>query len=524
MTNAQSIRIAPLKRLGLFLLAVLGDLVAPSNVRLLIESSPFRATVEGKAQDDFYQVLDIPSDRKENPKLYVSLSICSAQDNLETSPELFYHVGGVPIFNVQAKGWQQSSVDETFKLVNPELSGLVAKEAYADYYFGYRVAVIDLTTMKPSEDSVYVAVRIPISPLSDGAVTYQLGYSLTNFPDLQPFDFNPQLLDTSDHEASILVNHHEVSNFESASFNFAEFYPSRRFNSLCSIQAIDQVGSIKADSISFKLSIEYPVPTDTFEPKTQHRLRWVVGGPQRAGRVVGHRLPPVYFRTKETNPTCFLVRNPGVCSSVYHSVNLLDENSTQSRVPTSQLSYLTWAQARIQAKLDFVNEHYLALNLALYQYDCRAHPYSPVRDCGHCLASYKDWLCALAFPKCADYPNPGGVRLQTSPLMVHPNGILRPTLKPCDFLCHYVIQDCPAMLKFRCPGVVGAPYGNYFPTLQFRRSPFSSSPTPPLPSEPFCNAMLSPLRIRSSALVFRSGSPPTAASWLWVPFILRTLV
>ncbi|KAI0244857.1 stretch-activated cation channel mid1, partial [Massospora cicadina] len=363
---------------------------------------------------------------------------------------------------------------------------------------------------------------------------------------LQPFDFNTQLLDTSDHEASLLVNHHGVNNFTLAIFYFAEFYPSRRFNSLCSIKPIGRVRSLKVDTKNFQPTIRYLLPTDKLDhvksfyeayldklkPNTGY-VGWLTV-PSRSGGWSGLTFPPVYFRTKQKNPTCLLVRKLGFCDSVFHSVSLIDANTTQTNIPTSELLYRSWAENLIGQRQREAEEKYVAFMKALNQYDCKGHPYSPVRDCRDCQASYKAWMCAITFPKCADYLDANDPTNANTPPLFQLGDGAPPTIKPCAFICHFVMQDCPSLLNFRCPMGLNASLESYFPTprgiwswaeyeLQFRNRPFSANATPPVPSSPFCNAMLSPLRLSHSNLVFKSNSQLASPSFGLALFSLLLL-
>ncbi|KAJ9055742.1 stretch-activated cation channel mid1 [Entomophthora muscae] len=261
-----------------------------------------------------------------------------------------------------------------------------------------------------------------------------------------------------------------------------------------------------------KPKIYYEAHLDWLNPDTPY-MAWLTI-PSHSKASSGVTFPPVYFHTKKKNPKCFLARDFNTCRNVYYSVYIPDSKLDTSTVPTSELGYVKWTSNFISQRSDFVNRHYDAFLKALRQYDCKAHPFSPVRNCDDCRVSYKNWLCAIAFPKCGQRPQHITDFIRT-PYFDNLEGDLL-TIKPCAFLCHYVIQDCPSMLKFRCP-VVDDTYEKYFPTkneiwswaeyeLQFRKHPFSSNTTPPIQKMPFCNAMLSSLRIPNSEYVFKSSS------------------
>ncbi|KAJ9055745.1 stretch-activated cation channel mid1 [Entomophthora muscae] len=499
--------------------------LAPDNAVALSLGSPVLSTIEASSINHF-KLSDIPSDRTKGSQLFISLSVCSVSESgIQDSPDLFYRIGGTINATFQEDSWKESSVHDTFETINPSLVNLVKKKSYADYYFGYRVAVVDLATLKQNEP-IYLAVR---NPNKDAKIRYQLGYSNVGFPDFLGFNFTTQLLDTSDRAASFLANNRSISDFDSAVFYYTEFHSSRRFNSICSILATGKVSNLTANTKHFKPSIKYMLPTekedqqnffyevylDGLKADTAY-VAWLTI-PASSG-MSGITYPPVYFRTKKKNPSCFLVRNLDFCDSVYHSVYLPEKTKSQSNIPKLELAYLAWADANIQKRQKIAIEKFELFEKALDQYDCKNHLYSNIRDCTDCAASYKAWICALSFPKCADEPYPSD-SLSDSPLFLDPDGLAPPIVKQCAFMCHYVMQDCPSSLNFRCPGKINMNQANgtYFPTdkgiaswaeyqLQVIKYPFSSNTTPPIQKKPFCNAMLSPLRIPQSDLVFKASS------------------
>lgn len=512
--------------LGLYQLADRGQCktLLPDEAVLLTEGALTKSTVES-SRIEYYRLSGIPSSRADDSRIFVSLSICSAPENgLQEGPELFYHLGSVPDPDLQTGGWNESNIKSTFETIAHSFVGMVSDHSLEDYYFGYRIAVINLASLA-EQDDVYLAVNIRNS---QEKVVYQIGYSSVDFPDRQNFSFTNQLLDTSDRAASILVNNQSIADFDSAALYYVKFYPGRRFNSLCAIQASATAKRIPANSENFKPSIKYQLPSvvqdnkktfyeaylDSLDADTAY-IAWLTipASPEASSGVT---FPPVYFRTKKANPKCFLARDFGTCENVYHSVNIPDHNPRQSIVPTSEIGYRNWTMNHINQRSRFVQRHYRAFDQALKQYDCTAHPYSPVRNCDDCRVSYKNWLCAIAFPKCGEQSDTFPLYPKESPLVVTLDDDF-PTVKPCDFLCHFVIQDCPSMLKFRCPGEERTS-GKYFPTdgisswakheVQFRKYPFSTNTTPPILPTPFCNAMLTPLRFATPEAVFESSQLP----------------
>ncbi|TVY26120.1 Calcium influx-promoting protein [Lachnellula hyalina] len=108
--------------------------------------------------------------------------------------------------------------------------------------------------------------------------------------------------------------------------------------------------------------------------------------------------------------------------------------------------------------------------------------YSLARNCDNCTTAYKEWLCAVAIPRCTEnstdsqdylrvramgYPFPNGsyhpdyvelgaqgafVRNSRNPV-IDANVTSGPykELLPCEDLCYHVVQSCPASMTFDCP-------------------------------------------------------------------------
>lgn len=133
------------------------------------------------------------------------------------------------------------------------------------------------------------------------------------------------------------------------------------------------------------------------------------------------------------------------------------------------------------------NASYQNFSLSLQQISCNTtstSQYSLVRTCDDCARAYKNWLCAVSIPRCADYSanatflqarNVGQSFVNGSFLgsdviknssftdRVFLNSSRNPIIDtqikpgpykevlPCDDLCYSLIQSCPASLGFDCP-------------------------------------------------------------------------
>ena len=219
------------------------------------------------------------------------------------------------------------------------------------------------------------------------------------------------------------------------------------------------------------------------------------------------------FTTKGANVNCEVVYNLSFC------------NETAYAVPSNPTRF-TSATELAQVYDDYASNMFSMFKNALAQIPCEApdtQRYSLARGCSDCEAAYKNWLCSVAIPRCADFednstylqpraigqPFPDGTFLDPSTAALYPNttaynasrnAFLDETIAPgpykevlpCDDLCYGLVQSCPSDIGFTCPlqGHVGfnTSYGrrteadqNGFVTCNYPGSAhyFSAGPTGP---------------------------------------------
>lgn len=169
---------------------------------------------------------------------------------------------------------------------------------------------------------------------------------------------------------------------------------------------------------------------------------------------------------------CALLFNMTFCTSVAYAApaNPQKHNTTE----LSQ-NYDNYAQSLYQ---NFTN--------SLQQIPCdttSSAQYSLARNCNDCDVAYKEWLCAVTIPRCADISNTA-TYLQPRALNQPPINSSYPTatvsdkafstklafnssrnpmidtviqpgpykeLLPCKDLCYNLVRSCPAALQFACP-------------------------------------------------------------------------
>ena len=174
---------------------------------------------------------------------------------------------------------------------------------------------------------------------------------------------------------------------------------------------------------------------------------------------------------------CALLFNLTFCSSVAYAVPYNPANTT----------------AELAGFLDsYVASKYENFSKSLQQIPCNttsSAQYSLARNCDHCDAAYKRWLCAVSIPRCEDFSNSASYlmpRAISYPFVnktlatmynnvtdstfspanqsrMYYNGSRNPHIDltyqpgpykevlPCQDLCYDLVQSCPASLQFVCP-------------------------------------------------------------------------
>jgi calcium channel MID1 len=156
--------------------------------------------------------------------------------------------------------------------------------------------------------------------------------------------------------------------------------------------------------------------------------------------------PSMSIKTK-TSDNCQLVFNLSFCTETAYAVpaNPSILNSTQLATFYDSLA----------------SELFTNFSTSLQLSPCNATisaQYSLFRNCTTCLQAYKNWLCAVTIPRCADITDtssflyPRAVNTSRNPLIdqtVQPGAYKE--ILPCSQLCWGVEQNCPVTLGFQCP-------------------------------------------------------------------------
>ncbi|PLN75068.1 hypothetical protein BDW42DRAFT_197977 [Aspergillus taichungensis] len=206
----------------------------------------------------------------------------------------------------------------------------------------------------------------------------------------------------------------------------------------------------------------------------------IVGG---GGRV----WKPTKFSTK-TEDTCALIHDLDFCTEVAYSV----PTNPQKYNPKNKHSDLRTLYDNHARSL------YKNFNYSLAQIQCNATnnetKWSLTVTCDDCAKAYKDWLCAVTIPRCADFSNTADTSLYPRNIIQpFPNGTSLPPasvndtirktpaarharngpldskinpgpykeMLPCRDICWNLVRSCPSALEFSCPEEPGiwASYG-----------------------------------------------------------------
>lgn len=132
---------------------------------------------------------------------------------------------------------------------------------------------------------------------------------------------------------------------------------------------------------------------------------------------------------------------------------------------------------------DYAAAFYQNFTYSLQQIQCKTSEesmFSLAVDCDDCAKAYKQWLCGVTIPRCADYSsnatylavrNAGQAFINGSSLpddspyrqSVASNTSRNPIIDeeimpgpykeilPCQDICHTLVKDCPSALGFGCP-------------------------------------------------------------------------
>ncbi|KAJ7183199.1 stretch-activated cation channel Mid1, partial [Mycena filopes] len=157
---------------------------------------------------------------------------------------------------------------------------------------------------------------------------------------------------------------------------------------------------------------------------------------------------PIFFTTKSSTFSCSLVSQLPYCPSVAYAVPLPPPPSPQVAYNSANLPP-SLSDPLISSLTNFTT--------TLTTFACGRDLYSPLVTCADCQRSYRTWLCAISFSRCADPDTaPSAAALLPSQSANtrnsgFPSGNSFTQLLPCLETCTATDRACPNFLGFRCP-------------------------------------------------------------------------
>ncbi|EPQ53149.1 hypothetical protein GLOTRDRAFT_117225 [Gloeophyllum trabeum ATCC 11539] len=204
------------------------------------------------------------------------------------------------------------------------------------------------------------------------------------------------------------------------------------------------------------------------------RSQWLMGGltplTNYTAYVVTNQTKvsgPIYFTTKSALFSCPIVHSLPYCPAVSYAAPLLpppvgfDAHDART-VPDSVSSPLISGLGNFSTMLTTIA--------------CGRDIYSPIQTCADCQREYRNWLCAISFPRCSEESPPSSS--STTSVASQETGAQKPLsalvpvasnlpprsnpampnattgydmLLPCLETCTAVDRACPYFLGFKCP-------------------------------------------------------------------------
>lgn len=149
---------------------------------------------------------------------------------------------------------------------------------------------------------------------------------------------------------------------------------------------------------------------------------------------------------------CSLVHSLPYCPAVAYSVPL----------PTPQSPSTSYNSTNLPSNISDPLISYIGnFTTSLLTFACGRDIYSPVQSCYDCQAAYREWACAVSFPRCSEEPTntldprPALVSYPGTNTSRSPNigalGEPFTELLPCVETCFQVERGCPSFLGWQCP-------------------------------------------------------------------------
>ncbi|OQE36038.1 hypothetical protein PENCOP_c012G01700 [Penicillium coprophilum] len=382
----------------------------------------------------------------------------------------------------------QMYVSKTQKLQQPGPDKDDSQQVKHTAVGGYVGITID------TDSDVFIGVAAPNSTDYMGSYKYQIAASIDDFfHNIVENDPNLLFID-ADVSAALLVTNN-LTQSKSSSANYKKWMdlvpPYTMFahnindtalqgleKSFCALDELSQMGRISNSTevgmtsrgLGNKPKEQFYI-TGLNQSSSYIGLLAMIGNSTASGNGIvgggGKVWKPMNFTTK-TDDNCAVLFNLTFCSEVAYAV----PSNPKLSVDKLRTIYDDHAAA-----------FYQNFNYSLQQTQCNASQesmFSLAVNCDDCAKAYKEWLCVVTIPRCADYSSNADylrVRNADQPFIngsslpddspyrkvvrtnSSRNSIIDEKIKPgpykeilpCRDICHTLVQSCPSALGFGCP-------------------------------------------------------------------------
>ncbi|KAJ5541951.1 hypothetical protein N7535_004370 [Penicillium sp. DV-2018c] len=413
--------------------------------------------------------------KREMTTVYLSLTTCSKPHTNKTTSQ-----SGFPQLQVY--------VSKSAKLQQPGPGKDDSLQEMHTAVGGY----VGIT--KTTDSDVFIGVAAPNSTDYAGTYTFQIAASIdAYFHKVVDDDPNLFFIDSDVSAALLVTNNLTLSASNSSNYrqwmNLVPPYTMFAHNSndtalrglersFCALDALSQVGRISNSTevgmtsrgLGNKPKEQFYI-TGLNQSSSYSGLLAMVGNSTASGNGIigggGQVWKAMNFATKTDN-NCAVLFNLTFCSEVAYAV------PSNPKLSVNQLRTIYD---------DYAASYYQNFSNSLQQIQCKAPQesmFSLAVDCDDCAKAYKEWLCGVTIPRCADYSNPahylavrnagqefinGSSLPSDSPLRKSVasnssrNSIIDDKIKPgpykeilpCQDICHTLVKSCPSALGFGCP-------------------------------------------------------------------------
>ncbi|KAJ5150496.1 uncharacterized protein N7500_010685 [Penicillium coprophilum] len=409
------------------------------------------------------------------PTVYLSLTTCQKPIANKTNPRDEF-------------SQLEMYVSKTQKLQQPGPDKDDSQQVKHTAVGGYVGITID------TDSDVFIGVAAPNSTDYMGSYKYQIAASIDDFfHNIVENDPNLLFIDADVSAALLVTNNLTQSKSDSANYKkWMDLVPpytmfAHNMNdtalqglekSFCALDELSQMGRISNSTevgmtsrgLGNKPKEQFYI-TGLNQSSSYIGLLAMIGNSTASGNGIigggGKVWKPMNFTTK-TDDNCAVLFNLTFCSEVAYAV----PSNPKLSVDTLRTIYDDHAAA-----------FYQNFNYSLQQTQCNASQesmFSLAVNCDHCAQAYKEWLCVVTIPRCADYSSNKEylrVRNADQPFIngsslpddspyrkvvrtnSSRNSIIDEKIKPgpykeilpCWDICHTLVQSCPSALGFGCP-------------------------------------------------------------------------